>query len=154
MNILYTAFKGKNNSSKILLDNIISNNKLYLTNSFVTSKLELQEELRKNSYDLIVAFGQAPLDNNSIKIETTATGNQKYVTNYEYSTLRHILENDYNVIVSKDAGNYLCNNIYYVGLKYIYENSLNTKMIFIHIPKINKITDITKLSRIMNLDKI
>ncbi len=37
MIILYTGFNGKNNSSKILLDKINANNKLYLRNSFVTS---------------------------------------------------------------------------------------------------------------------
>ena len=40
MKILYTAFKGSTNSSKILLDNIKSTHKLYLTNSFETSVKE------------------------------------------------------------------------------------------------------------------
>ena len=62
MNILYTAFKGKNNSSKLLLDYIVDNNKLYLTNSFKTSVVELQNKIKKNDYDLIISFGQAPLD--------------------------------------------------------------------------------------------
>ena len=34
MNILFTAFKGKNNSSAILLEKI-TGDKLYLTNSYV-----------------------------------------------------------------------------------------------------------------------
>ena len=37
MKILFTAFNGKNNSSKILLDMINTKNKLYLKNSFTTS---------------------------------------------------------------------------------------------------------------------
>ena len=49
MNILYTAFKGKNNSSKLLLDYIVANNKLYLTNSFKTSVVELKNKLKKNT---------------------------------------------------------------------------------------------------------
>lgn len=146
MNILYTAFKGNNNSSKILLDNIISNNRLYLTNSFKTSVAELQKELN-NNYDLVISFGQAPLDIDTIKIETTA---KDYITSYNYNNLYNLLNNDYNVVISNDAGNYLCNNIYYNGLMYINDNKLKTKMIFIHIPKIDKINDIKKLSEIFS----
>lgn len=35
MKVLYTAFNGKNNSSKILLDAITATDKLYLKNSFI-----------------------------------------------------------------------------------------------------------------------
>lgn len=149
MKILYTAFKGNNNSSKILIDNIISNNKLYLTNSFKTSVVELQKELN-NNYDLVISFGQAPLDMNTIKIETTAKGEKEYYTNYDYNDLYNKLKDNYNVVISNDAGNYLCNNIYYNGLMYINDNKLKTKMIFIHIPKIDKINDIKKLLEIFS----
>ena len=151
MNILYTAFKGKTNSSKVLLDCIVANNKLYLTNSFNTSVSELQKELKKNDYDLIVSFGQAILDTDVIKIETAAKDKLKYVTSYDYSVLRNKLRKEYKVIISNDAGNYLCNNIYYKGLEYIIENKLKTKMIFIHIPKKEKITDIEKLSKMFSI---
>ena len=153
MKILYTAFKGNNNSSKLLLDHI-SNNKLYLTNSFKTSEVELQNELEKNDYDLIISFGQAPLDIDTIKIETTAKNNLEYITSYDYKSLYNKLKNNYKVIISNDAGNYLCNNIYYYGLKYIKENNLKTKMIFIHIPKINKITNIEKLVNVFNKEYV
>ena len=51
MKILYTAFKGSTNSSKLLLDDIKSTNKLYLTNSFETSvkdKISNIEKLTKS----------------------------------------------------------------------------------------------------------
>jgi len=51
----------------------------------------------------------------------------KYETNYDYSSLYNKLKDEYKVIISKDAGNYFCNNIYYNGLKYITENNLKTK---------------------------
>ena len=151
MNILYTAFKGKNNSSKLLLDHIVANNKLYLTNSFKTSVVELKNKKKKNDYDLIVSFGQAPLDTDVIKIETTAKDKLKYATSYDYRVLHNKLRKGYEVIISNDAGNYLCNNIYYNGLEYIIENKLKTKMIFIHIPNKEKITDIEKLSKLFNI---
>ncbi len=148
MNILYTAFNGKTNSSKILLDYIKTDNcnKLYLRNSFTTSVKQLNSKIKNNNYDLIVSFGQALLDRDTIKIETTGKNNAFYKTNYDYNYLKNRLEDKYNVIISNDAGNYLCNNIYYNGLKYIKENNLKTKMIFIHIPKIDNISFINELA--------
>lgn len=149
MKILYTAFNGKNNSSKILLDNINCENKLYLKNSFKTSVNELQKELEHNTYDLIISFGQAPLSSNTIKIETIGKDIDYYKTNYNFSDLKNKLENNgFNVIISNDAGNYLCNHIYYNGLKYISDNNLKCDMIFIHIPKIKNIDNIESLAHI------
>ena len=54
MNILFTAFNGKNNSSKILLDMINNKNKLYLKNSFITSVNQLQKEIKDNQYDYLL----------------------------------------------------------------------------------------------------
>ena len=152
MNILYTAFNGKTNSSKVLLDNIESDNKLYLKNSFEGSVEQLYKELNNKKYDLIISYGQAPLDKDIIKIEKTARGDEIYNTDYDYSIIKNSLEKEYKVILSSDAGNYLCNNLYYHGLKYIKENELKTKMIFIHIPKIKNISDINVLAeRIINV---
>lgn len=152
MEILYTAFKGKTNSSKMLLDKISNQNKLYLTNSFITSVYELEQELKRKNYDLIISFGQAFLDLDTIQIETLAKIEEDtYKTKYNYSKLKNKLENKYKVIVSKNASNYLCNNIYYHGLKLIEENNYNTNIIFIHIPKINNISDIDVLADIFNV---
>lgn len=46
--ILFTAFNGEANSSKLLLDKISSDNKLYLKNSFINSVKELEQELKTN----------------------------------------------------------------------------------------------------------
>ncbi len=151
MKILYTAFNGKSNSSKILLDNIIveEDNKLYLKNSFKTSVEQLSNKLKKDRYDLIISFGQAPIDKETIKIETRGNGIDYFETDYDYNNLKKLFEkNGFNVVISKDAGNYLCNNIYYNGLKYIRENNLKCKMIFVHIPQIDNINDIKKISTI------
>lgn len=151
MKILYTAFNGKSNSSKILLDNIIveEDNKLYLKNSFKTSVEQLSNKLKKDRYDLIISFGQALIDKETIKIETRGNGIDYFETDYDYNNLKKLFEkNGFNVVISKDAGNYLCNNIYYNGLKYIRENNLKCKMIFVHIPQIDNINDIKKISAI------
>lgn len=151
MSVLFTGFNGKNNSSCLLVDKIISNNKLYLKNSFITSVKELEKELVKNNYDLIISFGQADIGIDTIKIELIGRGEIEFITNYDYSNIINKLElYGYRVLISKDAGNYLCNNLYYNGLKYISDNNINTKMIFIHIPKIKNISDIYMLASVFN----
>ncbi len=149
--ILYTAFKGKTNSSKVLLDNINSQDKLYLTNSFVTSVTELEQKLKKKHYDLIISFEQAFLDLDTIQIETIAQIDDNVLkTNYDYLKLKKDLEKEYKVAISKTASNYLCNNIYYHGLRIIKENNYKTNIIFIHIPKLENISNIISLANIFN----
>lgn len=155
MRILYTAFNGKCNSSKVLLDNIKCNesDKLYLKNSFATSVEQLQNKLANNNYDLIISFGEAPLEYNNIKIEIQGKNNTNiYNTTYDFSKLCYKLKvNGFNVIISHDAGNYLCNNIYYYWLKYIEEQNLNCYMIFVHIPQLDDI-DIRLLDKLFWID--
>lgn len=152
MNILYTAFNGKDNSSKILLDNIktLDENKLYLRNSFITSVKQLQKKIKLDNYDLIVSFGQAPLEQDNIRIEVVDKNiTEIYESDFDYSKLKEKLEkNNYKTDVSRDAGNYYCNNIFFNGLKYIKGNDLKCKMIFIHIPFIDKIGNIEDLSKL------
>lgn len=151
MNILYTAFNGKLNSSKLLLDNINCDNKLYLRNSFTTSVKQLNNKIKNNKYDLIISFGQAPLENDTIKIEEIGQGDVEYKTCYDYAKIKNKIEaKGYKVIISRNAGTYLCNNIYYNGLKYIDKNNLKANMIFIHIPKIDKITNMINLANVFN----
>lgn len=152
MKILYTAFNGKMNSSKILLDHITvdEKNKLYLRNSFTTCIDQLNKKLKNNSYDLILSFGEGDKDLDSIKIEIIGRKNKdKLFTNYEYDKIINCLKSkNLDYTISKNAGNYLCNHIYYHGLKYIDKNNLETKMLFIHIPPISKVKDVEKLASI------
>ena len=146
MKVLFTAFDGENNSSKLLLDKINCEHKLCLRNDFARSARRLERELESNDFDLVVSFGQAPLPKDTIKIETVGRGEQNYKTNYNYSLLAKALSSDFNVKISEDAGKYLCNHLYYCGLKYINDNNLKTKMIFIHIPMKDKISDFDALT--------
>ena len=151
MKVLFTAFNGKSNSSKLLLDKINSDNKLYLRNSFSTSVNQLKKELNSKNYGLIISFGQAHLDKDTIKIETIGQDKIKYKTKYDFTSLEETFcINNYKTIISNNAGAYLCNNIYFNGLKYIDDNKLNTKMIFIHIPAIDNISNIDNLANIFN----
>lgn len=152
-NILITSFKGKNNSSKLLLDKIKtykSVDKLELTNSFKTSEKELTKKL-KNNYKYVISFGQKSLVN-KVYIELKAKKDNIVLdTNFSIKEMEKLFkENNINFLVSKNAGNYLCNNIYYEGLKYIEENDLKTKMIFIHVPSTNQNYDLDKLAQVIS----
>ena len=151
--VLITAFKGKNNSSSLLLNKIRANetDKLELTNSFVTSEKELKNKISKNKYKYVISFGQKP-DCNHICIELFGNKNNNQVeTSFPYKDLISILkENNIEYSLSKDAGNYLCNNIYYEGMKYIEDNSLGIKIIFIHIPSINTGYDFDTTAKVIS----
>lgn len=135
-----------------MLDNIktLDENKLYLRNSFITSVKQLQKKIKLDNYDLIVSFGQAPLEQDNIRIEVVGKNTTEiYESDFDYSKLKEKLEkNNYKTDVSRDAGNYYCNNIFFYGLKYIKGNDLKCKMIFIHIPFIDKIGNIEDLSKL------
>ncbi len=149
-NILITCFKGKNNSSSLLLHKIRTSksiDKVELTNSFKTSEAELAKEL-SNNYKYVISLGQKTLVDD-VYIELKAKKHNTILnTNFPIKKIIKIFKNnniDYSI--SENAGNYLCNNIYYEGLKYINKNKFDTKMIFIHVPSINKNFDFDKLAK-------
>lgn len=151
--VLVTSFKGKNNSSSILLNNIRANltDKLELTNSFITSEKELKQKIDKNKYKYIISFGQKP-NCNKLYVELFGNKNDdKLETLFPHKKLVSFLKNNnIEYSISKNAGNYLCNNIYYEGMKYIKEKSLDVKIIFIHIPSINTEFNFEKVSKVIS----
>ncbi len=81
MNILFTAFKGKNNASAVLLD-MISGDKLYLTNSYVGLEKEILN--LEKTYDIVLMFGLDKNLNNEIRRENIAENNGKIeVTSFD-----------------------------------------------------------------------
>lgn len=150
MKILYAGFKGKNNSAKILLDKIKVDDcdKLYLTNSFLTSEKELERKLENENYDLVLGIGQLKLDVDVIRIERVGRGEETIETSYDYGDLKCRLEEAGYVVEESVKTNYLCNNIYYYGLKYIRDKKMKTKMLFIHLPKLKNITAIEKIGKV------
>ncbi len=155
MKILVSGFRGDTNSAKLVLDRIESKyslEKLYLENSFNISKNQLESRLKNQSYDLIIAFGQKP-NTKSIYLEQKACFNKdEFANDYDYGNLKKLLNsNGFTVKISNNAGNYLCNHIFYRGLQIIDNSKLNTKMIFIHIPSIKNISNIDYLSKVFSL---
>ena len=150
MNVLLTAFKGKNNSSKVLLD-LISHKRgvdeLYLENDFQKCEAQLNHQLDCKTYDLVFSFEQKS-DSDKIVIETAAKmdGNT-YETGYSVESLYQFLgECNYKIELSGEAGTLLANHVYAVGLHKIAKELYPTKIVLIHIPPIDSI-DILKLAK-------
>lgn len=152
MKILIAGFEGNDNSAKILLDNISKKyNKdiLYLKNDYEISTKQMKEQLSQN-YDYVLIFGQKPNTKNIYLENNAIINNTKLVTNYYYGVLKENLENNkYKVTNSNDAGNYLCNNVFFRALDFKQKNSIKSKIAFIHIPTIDNIADIEHLSNVI-----
>ena len=153
-NILLAGFKAETEyekSSEELLNKISTKyckKKIYLENDFSISEEQLKTQLSKEKYSSIVIFGRKP-DTKSIYVETVGRkGEEEYFTNYEFDYLIKCLNsNSYDAVLSENAGEYLCNNIYFTALKYIKENNLDTKVIFVHIPDMENIDNIYHMAK-------
>lgn len=140
MDILLTGFGGT--SSELLIKKASYKSLILPSNKIVDSQL-LIEEIRLRKYDYVISFGQKPNIKDKLYIETTARNMAKRLdTSLEYNKLKTVFENNkLSVHISDNAGTSFCNALYWNGLKYIYNNGMDTKMIFIHIPFCKNITD-------------
>ncbi|WP_160684811.1 hypothetical protein [Clostridium sp. C2-6-12] len=155
MKVLVGGFRGDTNSAKLIIDKIEGKNvfqKIYLVNSFETSKNQLKDELEKKFYDFIIIFGQKPKVKSIYLEKKACVDGDKLITSYKYDKLEKLLkDNGFNIEISNNAGKYLCNNIFYTGLKYICENNINTQIIFVHIPSIKNIENIDYLAKTFSI---
>lgn len=133
MNILLTGFRGT--SSEVIVKTS-KYKSLILPNDKVLDSRLLIEEMSLNKYNYILSFGQKPNIKNKVFIETTARNLDDCInTNFDYNKLKNGLETQsLSVKISGNAGTSFCNALYYGGLKFINNERLGSKMIFIHIP--------------------
>lgn len=131
--VLLTAFMGS--SAEELLKKA-DNNILLLPNDRTKDSELLISAISNGSCDYVICFGQRPNIKNKVHIETTArAGDLLLNTNWAYEQLDKLLkDNGIASKISHNAGTSFCNSLYFNGLKYISDNRLNTKMIFVHIP--------------------
>ena len=152
--ILFAGFEGDNNSAKILLDKLSQKEnieKLYLKNNFEKCASQIITYIQKNKYEVIIAFGQKSLIKSIYLERYGCIDEQKYETTLEYEPFKELLTNQgYKVKVSNDAGSYLCNHVYGIGLRYIEQQKINIRYIFIHIPVIKNLTNINALVNVFD----
>lgn len=163
--ILITAFKPFNkediNNSLLILNNLnIDSDKLILDVVYNDDGLKVISKIKNNNYDYIFLLGEArsrnyiSLEEIALNIEDSIVADNKgvirnnnpiiinhdlaYKTNIDLIKIINELD-DKEIRVSYHAGTFICNEVYYYCLDYIYNNNLNTKCVFIHIPNlINK----------------
>ena len=133
--ILYTGFKGKNNSSSILAEQL-SPEHLLLTNSYTGLKRDIDSIDRE--YDHVVMFGVDTTLTSTVRIERTASLDDKTVS----STLdlgeiaKSLNTAGISAVISESPTAYLCNAAYYHML-----NRCSGKAIFIHIPPVRYVDE-------------
>ena len=135
MRVLYTGFKGKNNSSYQLLSEI-SGEKLFLTNSFEGLKRDIMNIL--DTYDLVIMFGLDTNLKDAVRVELVAEYEGRIeITKADYAAIcRCLEEKDIHYIVSKNPTQYLCNAAYYHMLR-----KTEGKAVFIHIPSLKNMSE-------------
>lgn len=139
--ILVTAFCGT--SAQSLAERVRVCKTLLLPNDRARDSELLIQAISDESFDEVICFGQRPLIRDRVHIETTARDQTLSIdTNFDYESLKRLLEaNGVAVKISHNAGTSFCNRLYLNGLKYILQNHLETRMVFIHVPFAKNITD-------------
>lgn len=166
MKILITGFKPFNNeninpSEEIL--KLYNNNKYEIDKQkldvLYDSDARLVKKLLNNNYDLVILLGQAGgrskisleyfavnmkncdiPDNNNVYYHHTPinpNGEICYKTNIDLEKIVNTIKSDY-LNISYHAGCFICNDLFYNSLEYIYNNNLKTKCVFTHFPYIKE----------------
>ncbi|MBR2402021.1 MAG: hypothetical protein IKB01_04505 [Lachnospiraceae bacterium] len=149
--VLVTAFRGS--SAELLVKNSQEYRTLILPNDKVKDSELLINAVSNRNFDYIISFGQRPNIKNKVHIETTAKDSELQVdTKFDCDRLVQLFEqNGITSKISHNAGTSFCNQLYLNGLKYVLQNNLDTKMVFIHIPFLKNIDDVNDFyKRILN----
>ena len=144
MKILFTGFKGFNNTSKVIIDKI-NNDKLLFNNSYKDIDIQLANS-NVEEYDLIKMLGLRSNLKKSIRVEINSFLNDELVTtNLSYCNVKkYFNDNGISCIVNDKPTNYLCNYAYHKVLQ------KNKKTIFIHIPELKNIKYLDKLINLIS----
>lgn len=149
------------NPSLLIADELINQFKkhqikvLHLNVEYNNDSVKLIKEIQNFHPDYVICLGQAGgrskvsleyfalnmqsasiKDNNEVFIshnEIIPNGKEAYKSNIDLIDVVKHIDNEY-LTISYNAGTFICNEIYYNALKYIDDNKLDTKCVFIHIP--------------------
>lgn len=148
--ILLTAFLGT--SAEVLVRNAELDSQykvLYLPSDKVRDSEILIEALKKEQFDLIISLGQRPNIKDKVHIETRACkGNESIESDFDCEKVKCIFEQaGLSVKLSCNAGTSFCNELYWNGLRYIGENKLGTKMVFLHVPFEKNISNVNEFQK-------
>lgn len=161
MKILAAGFKGRFNSSKILLDRLDGVEKLYLENDKRKSCEQLHYATGKGKFDRIIIFGQKPLIKDKLSIELVAKRDLKMkcencaseiTTRFDYKEMVNALKvNGISYSFSKRAGNSYCNNIYYFALQEVERENPHISSLLVHVPVLKNFASLEKVAALLNV---
>lgn len=118
--------------------------KIILPNDKLES-VRIIRQLIKNDQSIFLV-GQKPLLKDKLSIERQASiGKEAFKTTFPFEKIEQYIKENYHYQYSTNAGTSFCNHLYFHVLKYIEDNNLRTKVIFIHIPYKKNITDFKKI---------
>ena len=140
--ILLTAFCGT--SAERFLNQSHDFQTLFLPNNKVKDSEIVIETIANEYYNYVFCFGQKPLIRDKVYIETTAKECQISIdTLFDCNELKcYFAENGINAKISHNAGTSYCNKLYFNCLRYVEQNKLKTRIVFIHIPFYDNITNV------------
>ena len=125
--ILFIGFKGKNNTSSVLVKSISADSYL-LTNSFVGLKRDI--DLLSTTCSCIILFGIDKNLTHTVRIESIAKKEIEIVSALNLRTISSQLNNVGVVnFISNKPTSYLCNEAYWHLLRKFHGNA-----VLIHIP--------------------
>ncbi len=132
---LYVGFKGKNNASSLLVEEL-SGNRLLLTNSFLGLKKDI-DNIDK-SFNTLYMFGIDKNLRNKVRIEMVAEREGiKRHTNMDVVNIVQLLEKaGIDNYTSEIPTHYLCNEAYWHALE-----KFGGEVVFIHIPPVQYIDE-------------
>lgn len=135
LRVLYTGFKGKNNSSYQLLSKIFGQ-KLFLTNSFDGLKKDIMSITDR--YDMVIMFGLDTSLRDMVRIESVAAMEGMIETTVVdcNDICRRLIASGIPCGVSEIPTKYLCNAAYYHMLQ-----KVSGKAVFIHIPSLKNMSE-------------
>lgn len=134
--ILYVGFKGKNNASFKLV-NELKGDHLFLTNSF--RGLFQDIHLLNKEYKKILMFGTDKKLVETIRLERVAQKDGEVVRSLFDITdyIRSAREMNLSCIVSDLPTDYLCNEAYFLMMR-----KVKCPVLFVHIPGLGKMSEI------------
>ena len=129
-NVLFVGFKGKNNASAMLVEQLCSEHVL-LTNSFAGLKRDIDSI--GEEYDHIVMFGVDKNLSSTVRLEKCAAKDGiKLTSNLDLDCIECFINNaGISTVISDNPTAYLCNEAYWYALR-----KFGKRAVFIHIPTI------------------